>query len=101
MTDVLGFGYAAIVAIGGVVGYLKAGSTMSLGAGLLFGCLAGYGASLTSKDPMNVYPILGTAAVLCGIMGYRFSNSGKFMPAGLVASLSLLMILRYGSRLLK
>ena len=26
MTDILGFGYAAVVAIGGVIGYVKAGT---------------------------------------------------------------------------
>ena len=25
MTDILGFGYAAVVAIGGIIGYVKAG----------------------------------------------------------------------------
>lgn len=101
MTDILGFGYAAIIAVGGAIGYLKAGSTMSLASGLLFGCLAGYGAVLTSKDPNNFMIIFGTSAVLTGVMGLRFSNSGKFMPAGLVASLSLLMVLRYGLRMIK
>lgn len=33
MIDYLGFAYAAVVAVGGVMGYIKAGSVMSLGAG--------------------------------------------------------------------
>ncbi|XP_030839045.1 transmembrane protein 14C-like [Strongylocentrotus purpuratus] len=101
MTDILGFGYAALIAIGGAMGYLKAGSTMSLASGLLFGAMAGYGASLTSKNPNDFFVIFGTSVVLTGVMGYRFSNSGKFMPAGLVAALSLLMMLRYGLRMIK
>ncbi|XP_033123607.1 transmembrane protein 14C-like isoform X2 [Anneissia japonica] len=74
-------------------------SAMSLAMGLLFGGVAGYGASLTSQDPRNVNVILGSSAVLAGVMGMRFVKSGKFMPAGLVATLSILMVLRYGYRL--
>ncbi|XP_071965008.1 transmembrane protein 14C-like [Antedon mediterranea] len=99
MTDILGFGYAALVAAGGVMGYVKAGSAMSLAMGLLFGSLAGYGASLTSNNPRNVHVILGTSAVLGGVMGMRFVKSGKFMPAGLVAAISVMMVVRYGYRL--
>ncbi|XP_027757864.1 uncharacterized protein LOC114066954 isoform X1 [Empidonax traillii] len=57
--DWLGFGYAALVAAGGVVGYAKAGSVPSLAAGLLFGGLAGLGAYQQSKDPKNVWLSLG------------------------------------------
>ncbi|XP_033123606.1 transmembrane protein 14C-like isoform X1 [Anneissia japonica] len=99
MADIVGFSYAVVVAVGGVVGYVKAGSAMSLAMGLLFGGVAGYGASLTSQDPRNVNVILGSSAVLAGVMGMRFVKSGKFMPAGLVATLSILMVLRYGYRL--
>lgn len=33
-----------------------------------------------------------TSAVLTGVMGYRFFNSGKFMPAGLVGTLRYIKI---------
>ncbi|XP_033123609.1 transmembrane protein 14C-like isoform X3 [Anneissia japonica] len=78
---------------------VRRSSAMSLAMGLLFGGVAGYGASLTSQDPRNVNVILGSSAVLAGVMGMRFVKSGKFMPAGLVATLSILMVLRYGYRL--
>uniref|UniRef100_UPI00397EEA6C TMEM14 family protein n=1 Tax=Salmonella sp. s55004 TaxID=3159675 RepID=UPI00397EEA6C len=99
MTDIVAYGYAAIVVVGGLIGYLKAGSVMSLAAGLLFGGGAAYGAMLTSRNPANVLFLLGVSTTLFCVMGYRYSNSGKFMPGGLVASLSLLMICRYGYRL--
>ncbi|XP_072016061.1 transmembrane protein 14C-like [Amphiura filiformis] len=100
MTDLIGFAYAAVVAVGGVIGYVKAGSVMSLGAGLLFGALAAMGASHASSNPGNCHLILGASLTLTCVMGYRFMGSGKFMPAGLVALLSVLMVVRYGMRLL-
>ncbi|XP_030743746.1 transmembrane protein 14C-like [Echinops telfairi] len=58
-----GFGYTALVASGGIIGYAKAGTT---------------------------------SGNLAGIMGMIFYNSGKFMPAGLIAGASLLMVARVG-----
>ena len=63
--------------------------------GLTFGALAGYGAYQTSKDPANYYLSFGVSALLTGVMGQRAVSSGKFMPAGLVACLSLAMVARY------
>ncbi|XP_012862579.1 transmembrane protein 14C [Echinops telfairi] len=91
-----GFGYAALVASGGIIGYAKAGSVPSLAAGLLFGGLAGLGAYQLSQNPRNVWVFLATSGTLAGIMGMRFYNSGKFMPAGLIAGASLLMVAKVG-----
>ncbi|XP_006891688.1 PREDICTED: transmembrane protein 14C [Elephantulus edwardii] len=92
----LGFGYAALVASGGIIGYAKAGSVPSLAAGLFFGGLAGLGAYQLSQDPRNIWVFLATSGTLAGIMGMRFYNSGKFMPAGLIAGASLLMVAKLG-----
>jgi len=94
MVDFIGYAYAATVAAGGIMGYVKASSIPSLGAGLLFGSILGFGAYQMSQDPSNYTLSLGTSAVLGGMMGYRFYNSGKFMPAGLVCVLSVAMITR-------
>jgi len=99
--DYIGFGYALTVATGGVIGYVKAGSAMSLLMGLLFGGLSAFGAYQTSQDPANFWILLGSSGFLGGMMGYRAFMSGKFMPAGLVASLSILMVIRLLPRLLK
>ncbi|KAK7863875.1 hypothetical protein R5R35_007209 [Gryllus longicercus] len=96
--DIISFAYAATVAAGGIVGYVKAGSIPSLGAGLLFGSVLGYGAYQTSQNPENYGVLLGTSCVLGGLMGYRFYNSGKFMPAGLVATLSVAIAVRFLAR---
>ncbi|XP_069769445.1 transmembrane protein 14C-like isoform X4 [Narcine bancroftii] len=98
--DWWGFGYAALVASGGVLGYVKAGSVPSLAAGLLFGSAAGIGAYQITQNPQNIWLSLIVSGALTGIMGMRFYNSRKFMPAGLVAGLSILMLGRLGKRLL-
>lgn len=77
---------------------LGIGSAASLGMGLAFGGVLGFGAYQTSVNPNNYYLGLGTSAVLAGVMGHRFMNSGKFMPAGLVATLSIAMVIRYAAR---
>ncbi|KAM7134981.1 transmembrane protein 14A [Molossus nigricans] len=92
--DLVGFGYAALVTFGGIWGYKRKGSVPSLIAGLLFGFLAGYGAYRVSNDRRDVKLSLFTAFLLATIMGVRFKRSKKIMPAGLVAGLSLMMILR-------
>lgn len=119
--DLAGFAYAALVAAGGAFGYYKAGkprspivlllftqansfvsccyqsgSIPSLGAGLLFGSALAYGAWQVSQDPANYSTQLAASSILAGVMGYRFYNSGKIMPAGLVCAISVAMIVRIG-----
>ena len=96
--DFIGFAYAAAVAAGGIAGYAKAGSIPSLGAGLLFGGVISYGAYQSSQTPSSCAVILGTSALLTGVMGMRYYNSGKMMPAGVVAALSFAMVMRYALR---
>ncbi|KAM7071556.1 transmembrane protein 14C-like isoform 2-T2 [Acridotheres tristis] len=99
--DWLGFGYAALVASGGIIGYAKAGSVPSLAAGLFFGSLAGLGAYQVSQNPNNIWVSLVTSGALTAIMGTRFYHSKKFMPAGLIAGVSLLMVGRLALKMLE
>ncbi|KAM6900767.1 transmembrane protein 14C isoform 1-T2 [Xenentodon cancila] len=99
--DWVGYGYATLVASGGVIGYVKAGSVPSLAAGLLFGGVAGFGAYQISNDPNNVWVSLATSGALTGVMGKRFYGSRKFMPAGLMAGASLLMVAKLSLALLQ
>ncbi|XP_062068048.1 transmembrane protein 14A-like [Lepus europaeus] len=93
--DLIGFGYAALVTFGSILGYKQRGGVPSLIAGLFIGFLAGYGAYCVSNDKWDVKLSLFTAFFLATIMGVRFKRSKKIMPAGLVACLSLMMILRH------
>ncbi|XP_044927088.1 transmembrane protein 14A isoform X1 [Mustela nigripes] len=92
--DLIGFGYAALVTFGSILGYKRRGGVPSLIAGLFVGFLAGYGAYRVSNDKRDVKLSLFTAFFLATIMGVRYKRSKKIMPAGLVAGLSLMMILR-------
>uniref|UniRef100_A0ABI7YH88 Transmembrane protein 14C n=1 Tax=Felis catus TaxID=9685 RepID=A0ABI7YH88_FELCA len=76
--------------------WLCKSSVPSLAAGLLFGSLAGLGAYQLSQDPRNIWVFLATSGTLAGIMGMRFYHSGKFLPAGLIAGASLLMVAKLG-----
>ncbi|KAJ8277548.1 hypothetical protein GJAV_G00076480 [Gymnothorax javanicus] len=99
--DWVGYGYAALIASGGIVGYVKKGSVPSLAAGLLFGGMAGFGAYRTSQNPKDIWVSLAASGALAGIMGMRFFKSRKFMPAGLMATASILMVGKIGVDMLQ
>ncbi|XP_023126822.1 transmembrane protein 14C-like [Amphiprion ocellaris] len=99
--DWIGLSYAVLVSAGGVLGFLKAGSLTSLLAGLLFGLLAAVGSYQTSQNPRNVWLSLVTAGTLAAVMGLRFLNSWKFMPAGLMTLASALMLVKIITGMLK
>ncbi|XP_018118943.1 transmembrane protein 14A [Xenopus laevis] len=92
--DWIGFGYAILLAVGGYMGYSRKGSIVSLATGLAFGLLAGYGAYCVSRDPTDIKISLIVAFTLAVVMGLRFNHSRKIMPAGLLAGISLFLILR-------
>lgn len=92
--DWIGFGYAALLALGGFMGYSRKGSMVSLVAGLSFGILSGYGAYRVSSNPGDIKISLIAAGSLAAIMGVRYNNSRKIMPAGIIALISLFMVIR-------
>lgn len=92
--DWLGFGYAGAIIMGGLMGYKRKGSVMSLIAGLLFGSVSAYGAYKVSSEPSDVAVSLLASGALAVVMGIRFKKSKKLMPAGFMAGMSLLMVLR-------
>src|SRR5258706_16206999 len=85
--------YGALVLVGGVMGYVKAKSLPSLISGLAFGlALLVCGLGLWQGAKMSAVVALGLAAALLAMMGVRFAKSKKFMPAGLIESLSLIVV---------
>ncbi|GAA5823770.1 hypothetical protein JCM10212_000879 [Sporobolomyces blumeae] len=86
---------AALISLGGVIGFVKRSSIASLVAGGGSGALLAYG--VNARNPKLV---TGVATMLLFVMGSRFVKSGKFMPAGLVTVLSAGLVWRFGSKLL-
>ena len=101
----LSFTYGALLVLGGAMGASK-GSTASLVAGggsglaivateaLLAGGVAAGGARTVVEAVQ-----LTLAGALAYVMGQRFARSGKFMPAGMVATLSAALAVAYAARL--
>ncbi|XP_020226987.1 protein FATTY ACID EXPORT 2, chloroplastic [Cajanus cajan] len=84
--------YAALVGVGGVMGYLKSGSQKSLLAGGLSASLLYYIYTELPGRPVFASSLgLGISAALLGVMGSRFKKSGKVFPAGVVSLVSLIM----------
>lgn len=98
--DILGYIYAVAITVGGIAGYVNKGSLMSGVMGLVFGVLAFLAAYRSSVHPRHWALSLLVSVSITGVMGSRFFSTGKVMPAGMVAVLSLLMVLRYGHRAL-
>ncbi|GLT74193.1 hypothetical protein SLA2020_460050 [Shorea laevis] len=92
MSQKLTLGYAALVGLGGVMGYMKSGSQKSLLAGGLSASLLYYVFTQLPTRPAFASSIgLGISAALLVMMGSRFKRSGKLFPAGVVSLVSLVM----------
>ncbi|GAB4329768.1 MAG: hypothetical protein OHK0047_16820 [Leptolyngbyaceae cyanobacterium] len=82
--------YALLVAIGGIVGYVKAGSQQSLISGLVSGIALAIAWFLSLQTPSAGFALATFLALgLLIVFAIRFRKTGKLMPAGLMAALSL------------
>ncbi|XP_058108816.1 protein FATTY ACID EXPORT 2, chloroplastic-like [Magnolia sinica] len=96
MSQKLTLAYAALVGVGGVMGYAKSGSQKSLASGGLSALLLFYVFSELPSRPAFASSLgLGLSAALLAVMGSRFMKSRKLFPAGLVSFTSLIMAAGY------
>jgi uncharacterized membrane protein (UPF0136 family) len=88
--------YALLVAGGGVMGYLKVHSKMSLISGLVSGGLliVAFAVSL-SNLASGLMASCGIAIALTVVFALRFQKTQKFMPAGLLAGVSAIAAVLY------
>jgi uncharacterized membrane protein (UPF0136 family) len=85
--------YAVLLALGGVIGYVKAGSRPSLIAGatsalLSLACVA----VIATNRPVGLWLGAGLALCLLALFGWRFAKGRKFMPSGLMSAVSLVVL---------
>jgi len=94
--------YASIILIGGVIGYLKAGSAPSLIAGLTFSIALFLSSYAISKGKLAAqYIALGITFILDGFFTHRFAKTLHFIPSGLMSLLSLAMIIMIALKIRK
>jgi uncharacterized membrane protein (UPF0136 family) len=86
--------YAVLLIVGGVIGFVKAKSLPSLIAGVVSGLIAliCVGLSATDNEAIGYSLGLALAIMLFLFFGTRALSSRKFIPAGLLAVSSVLVI---------
>jgi len=87
--------YAVLLAVGGVIGFVKARSKASLISGILSALFAVVALVLAVLKNIWGFPLgLTLAIVLFVLFGYRYAiHSRKFMPSGLLAIVSMVVLL--------
>jgi uncharacterized membrane protein (UPF0136 family) len=86
--------YAVLLAVGGVIGFVRARSRPSLiaGVGSAVGALAALGLSI-ARNPFGFPLGMALALVLFIFFGYRYAlQAHRFMPSGLMAVVSLIVV---------
>jgi uncharacterized membrane protein (UPF0136 family) len=86
--------YALLLAVGGVIGYVKAGSRASLIAGISSAVVALVALGLSIANHRLGVPLgLILSITLFVLFGYRYAvKTRKFMPSGLLAIVSLIVL---------
>ncbi|XP_065040494.1 protein FATTY ACID EXPORT 2, chloroplastic-like [Musa acuminata AAA Group] len=93
MSQKVTLGYAALVGVGGIMGYVKSGSQKSLAVGGIAALLLYFVYTLLPVRPAFASSLgLGLSAALLVVMGSRFKKSGKIFPAGIVSVVSFIMV---------
>lgn len=87
--------YALLLAVGGVMGFVKARSHASLVSGILSAIFAVVALAIMLMKNHNLGVSLGAtlAIVLFVLFGYRYAiHNRRFMPSGMLAVVSLVVL---------
>jgi len=91
------FALAALVAVGGIIGFVKKGSNKSLGGGLSTALILGMAARsmVGASAPASVRVAFAITFLLGVFFASRFASSKKIMPGGVGAGLCLSYAVAY------
>lgn len=83
--------YGVLMLLGGIFGFVKAGSKVSLIMGIASGILIFAGIALLGQGqyPAGRAVLAFTSFVLSGVFAVRSLKTRKFMPSGMLLALSL------------
>jgi uncharacterized membrane protein (UPF0136 family) len=96
VTATIVFVYGLLIALGGLMGFVKGGSSASLISGSVFGLALLLSAYFISKGKIAAqYVALMLTFILDGIFTYRFAKTLHFFPTGFLslASLAVLIVI--------
>ena len=82
--------YIVLLVVGGMIGFLKAGSKVSLIMSVAFAAVLALAATGTIPGPYYLVDLL--LCVLLIVFAMRLSKTKKFMPAGLMVVLTIAAI---------
>lgn len=87
-------GYGILAGVGGILGYTKARSQMSLISGLISGILLIIGGIAHQQNLGWGFPLsVAVTIALIAIFAVRFTKTRKFMPAGLMVVAGVLALI--------
>jgi uncharacterized membrane protein (UPF0136 family) len=94
VTATIVFVFGLLIALGGVMGYVKGGSQASLISGIVFGPALVISAYFISKGKIAAqYAALVLTFLLDSIFTYRFAKTLSFFPAGFLSLASLAVLI--------
>ena len=94
VTATIVFAYGLLIALGGIMGFIKGGSQPSLISGSVFGVALLMSAYFISKGKIIAqYTALALTFLLYGIFTYRFAKTLHFFPAGFLSLASLVVLI--------
>jgi uncharacterized membrane protein (UPF0136 family) len=94
VTATIVFIFGLLIALGGIMGYVKSGSQASLVSGVVFGIALVASAYFIFKGKIAAqYVALALTFLLDGIFTYRFAKTLHFFPAGFLSLASLAVLI--------
>lgn len=86
--------YGILVLAGGIIGYMKANSQPSLIMGSVFALLLiASGIALLKQSDLAYFAGVALSVILTFFFSYRFFITQNFMPAGMMAIVSLVVVI--------